>query len=214
MSGLLFVLALHAAALSWLWRQQLVSPIDETTAVFVSFIEPAQTQVVKASKPVAAPQLPPHPTEPERPRLLSVGIPEPSSAEFVVPVVPAQSGVMPAPPTPPASAKTNVNLTPHPSAGALALTTELSVICPQRVAPVYPALSRRLGETGTVLLRVELNESGEVTGAQVQGSSGYARLDDAALHAVRSWRCTPASRNGLAVRATALQPFHFVLQGN
>ncbi|MDZ4251209.1 MAG: energy transducer TonB, partial [Sulfuritalea sp.] len=32
--------------------------------------------------------------------------------------------------------------------------------------------------------------------------------------AVRSWRCNPPQRDGQAVRAVALQPFKFVLQGN
>jgi hypothetical protein len=29
-----------------------------------------------------------------------------------------------------------------------------------------------------------------------------------------AWRCTPASRNGQPVRAVALQPFNFILNGN
>jgi protein TonB len=74
-------------------------------------------------------------------------------------------------------------------------------------------LSRRLGEQGKVVLRVELDTQGAVSSAYVVSSSGARRLDDAALAAVRQWRCNPAQRGGAAVRATALQPFNFILEG-
>lgn len=86
--------------------------------------------------------------------------------------------------------------------------------CPQRSAPIYPAKSRRLGEIGVVVLRVELSETGQVVLASVQSSSGFERLDEAALSAVRNWHCTPATRQGQPVRASALQPFRFVVRTN
>lgn len=97
--------------------------------------------------------------------------------------------------------------------GPVVLASELSVVCPQRAAPVYPALSRRLAEAGAVVLWVELNEAGQVAMARVHSSSGFDRLDDAALAAVRRWTCAPPLRNGRPARATALQPFQFVLRG-
>ena len=101
-----------------------------------------------------------------------------------------------------------------PPAGPGALGSELSVACPQRAAPAYPAASRRRGETGSVVLRVELDEQGAVAEARVETASGHERLDHAALVAVKAWRCTPPRRNGEPVRAIARQPFHFVLQGS
>jgi protein TonB len=92
------------------------------------------------------------------------------------------------------------------------MSSELSVACPERSAPIYPAQSRRFGETGIVVLRVELSDTGHVDTARVNTSSGHSRLDEAALAAVRTWRCTPATRNGQPVRAVALQPFNFLLQ--
>jgi periplasmic protein TonB len=94
------------------------------------------------------------------------------------------------------------------------LPSELSVTCAERPAPNYPAPSRRLGETGTVVLSVELSETGHVIAAHVSNSSSHPRLDEAALTTVRTWRCTPAMRNGQPVRAIALQPFNFILEGN
>ena len=94
----------------------------------------------------------------------------------------------------------------------MTLGTELSVSCPQRRPPAYPPLSRRLGEEGKTVLRVELDAQGAISAAQVTASSGFSRLDEAALAAVKTWRCTPAQRDGQPVRAVALQPFKFLLQ--
>lgn len=49
--------------------------------------------------------------------------------------------------------------------------------------------------------------------ARVRSSSGFDRLDDAALSAGRRWSCVPPLRNSQPVRATALLPSHFVLRG-
>ena len=92
------------------------------------------------------------------------------------------------------------------------LANELSVTCPERTPPVYPLQARRAGESGTVVVRVELDEQGAVANARISTGSGFARLDDAALAAVRNWHCTAASRNGHNVRAVALQPFKFQTQ--
>jgi protein TonB len=98
--------------------------------------------------------------------------------------------------------------------GPVTLTSELSVSCPKLSPPTYPAISRRMGEEGKLVLRVELDESGRIDEAKILNSSGYERLDTAALTAVKSWHCNPSLRNGQPVRAVALQPFNFVLQGN
>jgi protein TonB len=110
------------------------------------------------------------------------------------------------PPAPP------VEAVPVKPAGPITLGTELAVACPERRAPNYPPLSRRLGEEGKAVLRVELDEQGHVSAARVATASGFSRLDEAALAAVKTWRCNPARRDGQPVRAVALQPFKFVLQ--
>lgn len=94
------------------------------------------------------------------------------------------------------------------------LSNELSLNCSERTPPVYPKQSMRLGEQGKTILQVELDESGKVVAVVVKTSSGFQRLDDAAISAVKSWHCTPARRNGIAVHATALQPFNFALKGH
>jgi protein TonB len=63
-----------------------------------------------------------------------------------------------------------------------------------------------------VVLRVELDEQGRISNAEVATSSGSPRLDEAALNAVKEWRCTAARRDGVPARAVALQPFNFKLR--
>lgn len=210
LSGLLFVLVIHTVALYELWTCRLIPVPEEAMTLFVNFIVPPAPE--KAEEPKNPPQpkpqskLQPKPQPKEKPQLRQL------VAETHV--VSATDDV--APPPPPTPAPEPVIQAPQVSlpAAPVALGSELSVVCPERLAPAYPPESRRLGEIGQVVLRVELSETGHVVLAKVQGSSGYARLDEAALSAVRAWRCTPPTRNGQPVRATALQPFNFILQGS
>lgn len=200
--GIALVLAVHGLALWALLAQRLLPLPEEATTLMVNFIAPPAPQQT-------APKPAPKPTEPRplpqpAPRQLVAEAPVLSPAEPVAPAPPPAPPVEVAPPAPPQ---------PLPQ-GPVALGGELSVVCPERQAPAYPSQSRRLGETGKVVLRVTLDERGSVARASVERSSGYPRLDEAALGAVRGWRCTPARRNGQPVEATALQPFNFVLEGN
>jgi protein TonB len=66
--------------------------------------------------------------------------------------------------------------------------------------PDYPVLSRRLGEQGSVLLRIALADDGRIEDVNILYSSGYARLDEAAREWVmRYWRYRPATDNGKPV---------------
>ncbi len=79
-------------------------------------------------------------------------------------------------------------------------------------APAYPVRARRRGEQGTVMLRVLVGSDGAVLRAEVAQSSGYQRLDDAALEAVRKrWRFVAARRGGQAVQSWVLVPIRFTL---
>jgi len=52
--------------------------------------------------------------------------------------------------------------------------------------PIFPAISRRLGETGSVTLNVLVGPDGTVEDVKLVQSSGFARLDDAAIEAARN----------------------------
>lgn len=203
-AGLAIVFALHAAALWGLWQHRLIPSPQEAMTLFVNFI----------ASP--APERKEAPRRPPPPKPIPIEKPQPRQIVAETPIVTPNDYVAPPPPPKPEPIRAQiVEALPMPlPVGPVALSAELSVACPERVAPAYPSQSRRLGEEGTVVLRVELDETGAVAQARVQTSSGFARLDEAALSAVRTWHCQPAQRVGKPVRAIALQPFKFVLQGN
>ncbi len=193
-AGAVIVLALHGAALYALLSHRILTVPDEVVTLFV------ETVTLQPPPPPQAPK-----PQPEKRRL-----PEPPPRQLVA-QAPVVSAVEPVAPPPPPAPVTEAPPPPKP-AGPVTLSDELSVACPERRPPAYPPLSRRLGEEGKVVLRVELDEQGSVSAARVAQASGFARLDEAALAAVKAWRCTPAQRDGRPVRAIALQPFKFVLQ--
>jgi protein TonB len=78
-------------------------------------------------------------------------------------------------------------------------------------APAYPPLARRAKEQGRVVLRVLVSASGTAQDVEVRTSSGYERLDRAAVEAVRRWRFVPARRGGETIPAWALVPVSFQL---
>lgn len=212
MIGLAFALAMHAAALYGLWSYRLLPTPEEAATLFVNLISPPKP----APKIVEPPKPPPRevklekprPIERPQPQQLVVEAPVTSPSEPVAPPPPAKLEPLPpieAPPAPPPA--------PPKPAGPVQLGSELSISCPERSPPAYPAQAKRLGETGRVVLRVELDETGKVSAARVTTSSGSARLDEASLSAVRQWHCNPARRDGEPVRAVALQPFDFILEG-
>lgn len=68
------------------------------------------------------------------------------------------------------------------------------------ITPEYPPTSKRLGEQGRVLVRVLILENGSAGEVQVVQSSGYPRLDAAAVeHVQRDWRFVPARLDGRAI---------------
>lgn len=77
---------------------------------------------------------------------------------------------------------------------------------------VYPRASRRAGEAGRVVLRVFIDEAGMPRQVHVQQSSGFARLDEAAVSAIQKARFKPYSDNGQPVAGWALVPLSFDLE--
>ena len=107
----------------------------------------------------------------------------------------AESAAPPAPPAPP-----RIEL---PSSSADYLNNP---------PPPYPPLSKRLGEQGKVVIRAFIDANGTATQAEVRTSSGYDRLDQAALQTVLKWRYVPGKRAGVAEGMWFNVPIHFVLE--
>ena len=78
--------------------------------------------------------------------------------------------------------------------------------------PPYPPLSRRLGEQGKVVLRVFIETDGTAARAEIRTSSGFERLDQAALQTVLRWRYVPGKRGGTPEAMWVTVPINFVLE--
>ena len=78
--------------------------------------------------------------------------------------------------------------------------------------PQFPSLSKRLQEQGKVVVRVLIGTDGQATQASVKVSSGFERLDQAALNTVLKWRYVPGKRGGVAEAMWFDVPINWVLQ--
>lgn len=131
--------------------------------------------------------------------------PPPPQIETPPPFVPPPDVVFDLPQaTGPSTAITQVTARPTPAAPppreVVRKAPEIDPRFRRRFQPEYPPTSRRLGEEGSVVLQVLVGPDGQVQEAKIQTSSGFARLDDAALkHALRAWRFTPGTEDGQAV---------------
>lgn len=79
-------------------------------------------------------------------------------------------------------------------------------------SPVYPTMSKRMGEEGKVLLRVHVEANGLPSRIEIKTSSGSLRLDQAAEQAVWRWKFVPAKRGNEAVAAWVVVPISFNLR--
>lgn len=149
-----------------------------------------------ATKPVV-----PVPAQP-RAVLVKQPSPEPLPAETApapnAPVVTAEP--VQAVPAPALAAPAKVEL---PSSDAQYL---------QNPKPAYPAISKRFGEQGKVVVRVLIGADGLAHQAEIRQSSGFERLDKAALATVLSWRYVPGKRDGLAQTMWFEVPINFILE--
>lgn len=155
--------------------------------------------------PPSAPE-PAPPMEVVQPRTQVVA-PQPLVPTIVSPVQVATTPIPPPPaPVPPSPA-------PAPVAAAPAIENagDLSSKMIEARPPRYPMDSRRRHEEGTVLLSVLLGIDGRVAEISVARSSGFERLDRAALDAVRRWRWSPTRRAGTAVMVRGLVEIPFEL---
>lgn len=79
------------------------------------------------------------------------------------------------------------------------------------VTPEYPSLSKRRGETGTAYVKFVVGLTGKLENIELKKSSGFSRLDDAAVAAAHASACKPYLENGQPIRAAYTQPYNFNL---
>lgn len=77
--------------------------------------------------------------------------------------------------------------------------------------PAYPFVAWRRGVEGTVVVLLDVDADGQVTGARVDVSSGNSSLDEAAVKKLATWTFAPARRDGTAEAAVIRQVVVFRL---
>lgn len=210
----LHVLGLWALQAGLLRRAvELVIPV----AVLSEVIEAQQPQVTPTPPP-ALPRPAPVPKAAPQPRPVARPAPQPVAIATPSPDPLAPAGVIePQPPAPVTSAAMAEPAAAPPAPLAHAAPTKIEL--PSSSAeylnnppPPYPALSKRLGEQGKVVVRAFIEANGTATRAEIRSSSGYDRLDQAALQTVLKWRYVPGKRAGVAEAMWFNVPIHFVLE--
>lgn len=214
------VVLLHAAALWALqsglsrWDGARMVPAEVVTEL----ITPAQP-IVEPAPPAPRPPEPvqrrsPQPPAPTRPQ----AAPQPVALPDLPPSDAAPAGTAEAQPTaPPSTAPSSAPPTaiaspaPPPAPPRVELPSSDADYL-QNPRPPYPALSRRMGEQGQVLVRVLIGADGRALQAEVHRSSGYERLDQAALQTVLKWRYLPGKRGGVPEAMWFNVPLNFVLE--
>ena len=190
---------IHVVAIGGLFitRSQPTPPVP--TAMMVSFI----SEQPKPPEP-PPPEPKPEPVKPDpKPRMAATTKPTPSAIE-----------------APPIEEPEPVEETPPPPPQAEPGPPEPVVIPPNFVAaylnnpaPAYPQMSIRLREEGTVLLLVLVSPGGTADQVRVEQSSGFSRLDAAAVDVVKKrWRFVAAKQGDQPVTAWVKIPLSFELK--
>jgi protein TonB len=190
----------------------------------VEIIVPAQilSEIIAPAPPPAPPPPQPRPQPPITPAVrpavrqpVAPPPPQPLAIADPTPAPQAPIGVLtPQPPAPPIT--TPVALAP---AAPPAPPAPPRIVLPSSDAdylanprPAYPPLSKRLGEQGKVVVRVLIGTDGTAQKAEIRTSSGFDRLDQAALATVQRWRYVPGKRDGVPEAMWFNIPINFVLE--
>lgn len=210
------VLVLHAAALwalqSGLLRRaaEVMVPVELLSAIVVP---PAPRAESPPPRPAAVPVPAPVPVQ-RRQAPVAPPAPRPVAVPDAAPTPSAPLGATEMQPAPPPVAAP-VAAAPAPAPAAVPAPVQLpssDADYLQNPQPVYPAMSRRLGEQGKVVVRVLIGVDGSAQAAELRQSSGHPRLDQAALDVVRQWRYVPGKRGGVPEPMWFNVPITFVLQ--
>jgi len=188
--GILAVVGLHVAVIALLVSLDVVKLPPQMATLMVHVIQPEPPKPEEITPPVPKPMArQPAPQARQQPApQQQLAAPE-TSAPSVAAMVPAIAA-----PATPATVATE----PRFDADYL-----------DNPAPVYPAMSHRMEESGKTVLRVYVESNGRPSQILVKASSGSPRLDQAAQDAVRRWKFVPARRGDEAVGAWVLVPIDF-----
>ena len=204
----LVVVALHVGFI-WALQSGLLMRAVEIIVpaeVLSQFIEPPAPKI----RPV--PPAPPTPPKPVKRAEAKAPAPQPLAIADPTPSPNAPTGATTPQPAPaPIAVAVAVAPAAPPSPPAIQLpSSDASYL--QNPKPPYPALSRRLNEQGKTTVRVMIGADGLPQRAEVAKSSGFDRLDQAALATVMRWRYVPGKRGGVAEAMWFNVPINWVLE--
>jgi len=165
---------------------------------------PLAVRLVEAVRPEEKPPAPP-PKSPPKAQPKIVKAPVLASAAPNAP----SSFVVPEQPPVPAAPVVVANPAPAPVEPLVEARFDANYLSNPK--PPYPSASRRLGEAGTVYLRVHVSAEGVAHKVELKTSSGFPRLDQSALDTVAQWRFVPAKRGSTAVTSWVVVPIVFSL---
>ncbi|HCS65030.1 MAG TPA: energy transducer TonB [Cellvibrio sp.] len=175
----------------------------------VEILMPTIQGVLVMAEPKQA--LPPPPEPPPPPPEKK---PEPKPVPKPPPKAPPSERAVKAPepePAPPPAEKP-AESTPAVPAPAPILPPRAEADQLSNPAPIYPSLSRRLREEGIVVLEILIKADGSVGEIKIKNSSGFKRLDETAVKAVKQWRYHPATQGDKKIDFWYEQPVEFNLR--
>jgi periplasmic protein TonB len=157
-------------------------------------------------KPAPAQALQPTPSAPPTPaiELPAVSTPTPSNAGLTVPPPAASQAAAPA--------ATASAAAPSRATTSAPTRTAAGVNVNQCEKPEYPSASRRLEEEGTVALRFLVGVDGKVIQSEVEKSSGFKRLDEAARAGLSKCQFRPALVDGKPEQSWASMKYTWRLE--
>jgi protein TonB len=82
-----------------------------------------------------------------------------------------------------------------------------------REMPIYPMMARKLGREGKVMLKLTIDEKGNLSDVEVIDKAGY-EFTEAAVEAVKKSTFLPAKKDGKPIASRALLPIRFQLERN
>nr|WP_235964973.1 energy transducer TonB [Caenimonas soli] len=208
------VVLFHVAAL-WALQSGLLRRAVEIV-VPVAILSDIVTPPMPKAEPVPQPPVP-KPPEPVKPVVRKVEraqppTPQPVAVPSPAPAPQAPTGVeTQAPVAPAAPAVTAASPAPSPAPAKVELPSSDADYL-RNPAPSYPPMSKRLGEQGKVLVRVLIGADGTPQKAELKRSSGFDRLDRAALEYVMKCRYVPGKVAGVPQAMWHEAPVNFVLE--
>jgi len=200
------ILAAHVLGFWGLSRMQDVRrAMARMAPVVVRLVSPAEPPKPLPPPPVPQPQI----------KLPTVTLIDPPLIAVNAPPAPSLMVAVVPPPPPPAPEQTTpsaaVAVVP-PAPPAIKRIPASAVRYLRQPEMTVPLMSKRLRESGVVHLRVIVDVNGLPRYISLAKSSGFARLDEQALHDMRSARFVPYTENGQPVEWEVIAPMSYEVE--